>query len=51
MENIERLFYRQRKRFNKLVANGQEDTAEGAALFYCLNRTGFNGLCRFNRTG
>src|SRR6266446_184352 len=51
MENNERLFYRQRTRFNELVANGQEDTAEGAALFYYLNRTGFNGLCRFNSKG
>src|ERR1700724_2791364 len=51
MENNERLFYRQRSRFNELIANGQEDTAEGAALFYYLNRTGFNGLCRFNQSG
>jgi DNA adenine methylase len=51
MENNERLFYRQRIRFNELVADGQEETAEGAALFYYLNRTGFNGLCRFNSKG
>ncbi|MES1256430.1 MAG: Dam family site-specific DNA-(adenine-N6)-methyltransferase [Acidobacteriota bacterium] len=51
MENNERLFYRHRVRFNELVASGQEDTAEGAALFYYLNRTGFNGLCRFNSKG
>jgi DNA adenine methylase len=51
MENNEQLFYRQRARFNELVASGQEDTAEGAALFYYLNRTGFNGLCRFNSKG
>ena len=51
MENNERLFYRQRTHFNELVASGQEDTAEGAALFYYLNRTGFNGLCRFNSKG
>ena len=51
MENNERLFYRHRTRFNELVADGQEDTAEGAALFYYLNRTGFNGLCRFNSKG
>jgi hypothetical protein len=36
MENNERLFYRQRTRFNELVANGQEDTAEGAALCSAL---------------
>ncbi|MEP7308747.1 MAG: Dam family site-specific DNA-(adenine-N6)-methyltransferase [Acidobacteriota bacterium] len=51
MENDERLFYRHRARFNELVANGQEDTPEGAALFYYLNRTGYNGLCRFNSKG
>jgi DNA adenine methylase len=51
MENNERLFYRHRARFNELVAGGNEDTAEGAALFYYLNRTGFNGLCRFNSKG
>jgi hypothetical protein len=32
MENNERLFYRQCTGFNELVANGQEDIAEGAAL-------------------
>lgn len=51
MENNERLFYRHRARFNALVAMGQEDSAEAAALFYYLNRTGFNGLCRFNASG
>jgi len=51
MENDERLFYRHRNRFNELVAADQEDTAEGATLFYYLNRTGFNGLCRFNSKG
>ena len=51
MENNERLFYRHRARFNELVATGKEDTAEAAALFYYLNRTGFNGLCRFNASG
>jgi DNA adenine methylase len=51
MENNEELFYRHRIRFNELVTIGQEDTAEGAALFYYLNRTGFNGLCRFNSKG
>ena len=27
------------------------NTAEAAALFYYLNRTGYNGLCRFNSSG
>lgn len=51
MENNERLFYRHRTRFNALVAMGPEATAEAAALFYYLNRTGYNGLCRFNSKG
>ncbi len=51
MENDERLFYRNRERFNALLRAGNEDSAESAGLFYYLNRTGFNGLCRFNRSG
>jgi DNA adenine methylase len=51
MRNDAALFYRQRERFNRLVAAGAGDTAETAALFYYLNRTGYNGLCRFNRSG
>lgn len=51
MRNDEALFYTHRDRFNYLVANGEADTAEAAQLFYYLNRTCFNGLCRFNRSG
>lgn len=51
LENSEKLFYRHRARFNALVATEQADTPEAAALFYYLNRTGFNGLCRFNARG
>ena len=51
MDNDEVLFYRYRKRFNDLIASGGSDSPEAAALFYFLNRTGFNGLCRFNRSG
>ncbi len=51
MENNERLFYRHRTRFNELVTAGEENSAEAAALFYYLNRTAFNGLCRFNAKG
>lgn len=51
MENDERLFYAHRERFNALLASGRAETAEAAALFYYLNRTGYNGLCRFNRRG
>jgi DNA adenine methylase len=51
MENDEELYYVHRKRFNELLAAGQSDSAEAAALFYYLNRTAFNGLCRFNSSG
>jgi DNA adenine methylase len=51
MENAEPLFYAHRERFNALLANGKASTKEAAALFYYLNRTGYNGLCRFNRSG
>mgnify|MGYP000892820653 CR=1 FL=1 len=44
-------YYVNRDRFNKLATTGQEDTKEASALFYYLNRTGFNGLCRFNSKG
>jgi DNA adenine methylase len=51
LENDSALFYRHRRRFNGLLAAGRERTREAASLFYFLNRTGYNGLCRFNRSG
>lgn len=51
MRNDERLYYSYRDRFNQLVADGQSASPEAAALFYYLNRTGYNGLCRFNQRG
>jgi DNA adenine methylase len=51
MANRSRVYYAHRQRFNALLAAGQADTAEAASLFYFLNRTGYNGLCRFNRAG
>jgi DNA adenine methylase len=44
-------YYDARARFNALVELGEHQTPEAASLFYYLNRTGFNGLCRFNRRG
>src|SRR5229473_2948744 len=51
MRNSERAFYVARTRFNRLLAEAKEHTQEAAALFYYLNRTGYNGLCRFNSQG
>ncbi|MEO8482829.1 MAG: Dam family site-specific DNA-(adenine-N6)-methyltransferase [Acidobacteriota bacterium] len=51
LENNEAIYYRNRDRFNAILEQGQANTAEAAGLFYYLNRTGYNGLCRFNRSG
>lgn len=51
MANDRELYYAHRKRFNELIAEGLSDSREAAALFYYLNRTGYNGLCRFNKSG
>jgi DNA adenine methylase len=51
MKNEEQSFYRHRTRFNKLIKDGEWRGAEAAQLFYYLNRTCFNGLCRFNQSG
>lgn len=51
MRNESRTYYAARERFNALIASRGEHTAEAAALFYYLNRTGYNGLCRFNSQG
>jgi len=45
------VYYQHRERFNELIRKGLADTSEAAQLFYYLNRTGYNGLCRFNRQG
>lgn len=44
-------YYAHRERFNRLVREGRAATDEAAQFFYYLNRTGYNGLCRFNRAG
>lgn len=49
--NSKTSYYACRQRFNGLRSNGGAMGAEAAALFYYLNRTGYNGLCRFNRKG
>jgi DNA adenine methylase len=51
MRYDEQLFYTHRARFNELIKNGGAKSEEAAQLFYYLNRTCFNGLCRFNKSG
>jgi DNA adenine methylase len=51
MENDRGLYDSHRRTFNRLVREGRARTREAAALFYYLNRTCYNGLCRFNRSG
>lgn len=49
--NDEAAYYAHRERFNELIRKDRARTKEAAQLFYYLNRTGFNGLCRFNSSG
>jgi DNA adenine methylase len=49
LANDRALYDAHRDRFNALLREGRQETREAAALFYFLNRTGYNGLCRFNR--
>lgn len=51
LANDETLYYAHRERFNELLRDGKEESDEAAGLFYFSNRTGYNGLCRFNRSG
>ena len=50
MVNSRASYTRNRNRFNELVRTDMY-SQQAAALFYYLNRTGYNGLCRFNRSG
>ncbi len=50
-ENDQAAFYACRDRFNSLIDDGGQGTRDAALLFYYLNRTGYNGLCRFNASG
>lgn len=49
--NDRAVYAHNRTRFNELIREGRSQSAEAAALFYYLNRTGYNGLCRFNARG
>ena len=51
MHNDQASFYQQRSRFNQLIRDDMADSKEAASIFYYLNRTCYNGLCRFNSKG
>ena len=50
-DNDKVVFYKNRDRFNELIKTQKGLGREAAQLFYYLNRTCFNGLCRFNKSG
>jgi DNA adenine methylase len=51
MRNERELYYQHRADFNRLVTGRGSGTRKAAEIFYYLNRTGYNGLCRFNSRG
>ncbi len=51
MDNKRDLYYIYRDLFNKLIEEENSHSKEAAGYFYYLNRTGYNGLCRFNKNG
>ncbi len=48
LRNEQTYYYTCRQQFNYLVASGRAESIDTAELFYFMNRTGYNGLCRFN---
>lgn len=51
MQNDSDFYYQRRTEFNQLIQSQNAHTKRAAELFYYLNRTGYNGLCRFNQKG
>lgn len=51
MTNEEDAYYEIRDKFNDLISKKKSRSRQAAEYFYYLNRTGYNGLCRFNRSG
>lgn len=49
LKNDKALYYQYRSDFNALIKAKKGHTKKAAELFYYLNRTGYNGLCRFNQ--
>jgi DNA adenine methylase len=50
-QNQREYYFESRTLFNNLIEDNRHTTPQAAELFYYLNRTGFNGLCRFNSKG
>ena len=50
-ENSSTAYYSYREEFNQLISNGEDKSERAAELFFYLNKTCFNGLCRFNADG
>lgn len=46
-----KVYYENREKFNLLCEQGNYTSKEGALLLYYLNKSGFNGLFRFNKAG
>lgn len=51
MRNNRAFYYQLRERFNDLIRENRFNSREAAEIFYYLNRTGYNGLVRFNKSG
>ena len=51
LKNERELYYHHRDHFNRLVTGRWLESRKAAEIFYFLNRTGYNGLCRFNKKG
>ncbi len=50
-KNDRAYYFAVREKFNSLIETNRISTKAAAQWFYYLNRTGFNGLCRFNQSG
>jgi DNA adenine methylase len=48
MENTSESYYASRDEFNRLIQTNLWNTAKAAQLWYYMNRTCYNGLCRFS---
>ena len=49
--NDEAYYYKVRDEFNESILRGNDDGPVTAVRFLYLNRYGFNGLCRYNKSG